>query len=69
MEKAQIGWKKISYAIATGVVGHIKANMEVCGVRVNKDSEEGIQMVGTRDLASPCGVIFKETEDGIDYVE
>ena len=71
---AQENWRKLAYCIAKGVIDHITSNMEVCAIRAGTDGEAGIpeediQMVGTQDPASPCGVIFEETEDGISYVE
>lgn len=32
---AQNGWKKLAFAIATGVVTHVLSNMEVAGVSVS----------------------------------
>ena len=32
--KAQDGWKKLAFAIATGVVGHILSNAEISGLGV-----------------------------------
>lgn len=33
LDAARDGWKKLSFAIATGVINHITANMEVRGVQ------------------------------------
>jgi hypothetical protein len=35
MEKVRDSWKKIAFAIATGVIEHIKSNMEIYGVEVS----------------------------------
>jgi hypothetical protein len=68
LRDARENWRKLAYCIAKGVIDHIASNMEVCAIRVKADGEGGIQMEGTRDPASPFGVIFEETGDGIDYV-
>jgi hypothetical protein len=33
LEKVRDGWRKLAFAIATGVVSHLKANMEITGVQ------------------------------------
>jgi|ERR1019366_3042867 hypothetical protein len=35
LAKAQDGWKKLAFAIATGVVGHIQSNGEIQGLAVS----------------------------------
>ncbi|NIN94973.1 MAG: hypothetical protein GTO49_08330 [Anaerolineae bacterium] len=62
-------WKRISYAIADGVIEHIKENMEVCAIKVIVEGEEGKKMAAKADDGSPCGVIFDEAEEGVNYVE
>jgi hypothetical protein len=37
LEQARHGWKKLSYAIAQGVIEHIKANMEIQGIQSEID--------------------------------
>src|SRR5436305_1199510 len=32
LDAARDGWKKLAFAIATGVIGHVLSNMEVVGV-------------------------------------
>jgi hypothetical protein len=32
LDAARDGWKKLAFAIATGVIGHILSNMEVTGI-------------------------------------
>ncbi len=34
MEKIRDSWRKLAYAIADGVISHIKSNMEITGVNV-----------------------------------
>jgi hypothetical protein len=33
LDAARAGWRKLSYAIASGVVSHVTANMEVFGIQ------------------------------------
>ena len=33
LEKVRNGWKKLAFAIATGVINHIKSNMEISGIQ------------------------------------
>ena len=35
MKLIRKSWRKLSYAIANGVIGHIKSNMEIHGVEVS----------------------------------
>lgn len=33
LDDARKGWKKLAYAVASGVVAHIKNNMEIAGIQ------------------------------------
>lgn len=33
IEKVRDGWRQLAFAIATGVIGHLKSNMEVFGIQ------------------------------------
>jgi hypothetical protein len=35
LEKVREGWRKLAVAIATGVVNHLKTNMEVMGIQAS----------------------------------
>jgi hypothetical protein len=35
LAKAQTSWQQLAFAIATGVVSHIKANMQISGIQVS----------------------------------
>jgi hypothetical protein len=37
LEQAREGWQKLAYAIASGVVRHLRTNLEVHGVRTRGD--------------------------------
>lgn len=49
LEKAQIGWKTLSYAIAKGVIDHIKSNMEIKKIKVI----ERVQITGDTGTSEP----------------
>lgn len=60
LDKAREGWKKLSYAIATGVIEHITANMEVFGIKT-----QGIVSAAvTGNTAVQNNVIFTQNNDG-----
>jgi len=35
LAKAQTSWQQLAFAIATGVVNHLKANMQISGIQVS----------------------------------
>jgi hypothetical protein len=41
LELARDGWRKLAFAVAGGVVGHIVANMEVYGIQVGGQNQTG----------------------------
>lgn len=41
LEATRDGWRKLSFAIAGGVVNHIVANMEVYGIQVGGQPQTG----------------------------
>lgn len=41
--KARIGWKKISYAIAKGVIDHFISSMEIFGIETKGDVETSVK--------------------------
>src|SRR6266516_1788915 len=57
LAKAQTSWQQLAFAIATGVVTHIKANMQI----------SGIQVTGTIDAAvtgTVAGTVVTGTATG-----
>lgn len=40
------GWRKLAFAIAFGVVEHIKANMEIFGIQVGAQPGPGASQTG-----------------------
>jgi hypothetical protein len=79
MEPVEKAWKKISYAIAYGVIFHIKNNMEIIGIKTTwSDSTEltGTATEGTTTHTHPVtltgpqtGVEFTQSNDGTGHVE
>ncbi len=51
LEKVREGWRKLAFAIATGVVNHLKTSMEVKGIQasgtINVDVKNGGATIGT----------------------
>jgi hypothetical protein len=73
-------WQKIAFAVATGVIEHIKANMEIRGVQAQGDVIASIN--GNTGTANPdnhshsvnlsinaTGVTFSQSNDGTGLVE
>ena len=80
LEQARIGWKKLAYAIAKGVVTHIVKNMEVHEIKTQGDvsiSVEGktapvspnnhVHSISLRSVASD--VVFTQNKDNTGRVE
>lgn len=56
LEDLRNSWKKLSYAIADGVVNHIKANMEIHGVEVSiSDVSTNVSVVTTCPAGAGSG--------------
>ncbi|HEV2708097.1 MAG TPA: hypothetical protein VGV59_19430 [Pyrinomonadaceae bacterium] len=53
LDKAREGWRKLSFAIAGGVVAHIVANMEIYGIEVTGN----LQQIGTVTLSQSGATI------------
>lgn len=51
LDGAREGWKKVSFAIATGVINHITASMEIFGVTVQGNVTTTVQ--GNTGLSNP----------------
>ena len=51
LEKVRDGWRKLAFAIATGVITHLKTSMEVKGIQasgtINVDVKNGGSTIGT----------------------
>jgi len=53
LENIRPNWKKLAFAIATGVITHIKANMEISGIQSIGDVSTRVQ--GTVSGSSVTG--------------
>ena len=80
LKDARKNWKKLSYAVAKGVIEHIKVNMEICGIQTkgNIDTEvkgnTGRTNPGNHrhsvDLSGEqLDVVFTQSNDGTGLVE
>jgi hypothetical protein len=56
LEGMREGWRKLSFAIASGVISHILSNMEICGIET------------TGDVGNWTGVTFTQSNDGTGLV-
>jgi|tagenome__1003787_1003787.scaffolds.fasta_scaffold20984492_6 hypothetical protein len=79
LEEARTGWKKLSFAISTGVIQHVRDNMEIKGVQTRGDVSAS---ASTATGASPPGphthtvsvtatqsaVTFTQSNDGKGHV-
>lgn len=79
LDEARNSWRKLSYAIAKGVVDHITANMEIVGIETQGDVNTSVQ--GATGSADPArhlhtvnltgeenDVIFVQSNDGTGHV-
>lgn len=75
LDKAREGWRKLSYAIAKGVIEHITANMEIFGIQTQGNVNTTVQ--GNTGTAPPGNhlhgvnlsgqannVVFTQSNDG-----
>ncbi len=60
LDAAREGWKKLSFAIATGVVNHILTNMEIAGIQARGDINAAV----SGQAATQSGVTFVQSNDG-----
>lgn len=80
IQQSQEAWKKLSYAIAKGVIEHIKANMEIQGIKTRGNVSTTVK--GTTGLTGPgphqhsvdisgkqTGVVFTQSNDGTGLVK
>lgn len=80
LDEARQGWKKLSYAIAKGVIEHIISNIEIRGVRTRGDVSTTVK--GSTGAAGPgphshtvglsgkqTGVVLTQSNDGTGLVK
>ena len=79
LDVAREGWRKLSYAIAQGVINHLTANMEILGVETQGDVNTTVS--GSTGPAPPVShvhavslsgtqndVVFTQSNDGTGHV-
>jgi hypothetical protein len=64
LKDARKNWKKLSYAIAKGVIDHIKANMEVFGVETQGDITTSV--VGNTGSSPPNNHYHRVNLSGVE---
>ena|ERR1700754_4547754 len=80
LDTARDAWKKLAFAISSGVIGHVITNMEVSGVQTTGDiaasvtgatapSPPGPHPHQVSLTASQRGVTFTQTNDGTGRVK
>lgn len=65
METIRDSWRKLAFAIATGVIEHIRLNMVIKEITTQGD----ISATVLDDTATQEGVIFSQNNDGTGHVE
>jgi hypothetical protein len=60
LDAARDGWKKLAFAVATGVVSYLVANMEIVGVQTSGNVSAPV----SGQLAVQNGVVFTQSNDG-----
>lgn len=74
LKKARVGWQKLSFAIAKGVVEHLRANLEIKNIRTRGDvtvsisgstAEVSNHEHGAGSLeGTQTGITFEQFNDG-----
>jgi hypothetical protein len=60
LDAAREGWRKLAFAVATGVVEHLLDSLEVVGVRTGG----AVSAPVVNHVAVQSGVVFVQTNDG-----
>jgi hypothetical protein len=80
IRQSQTAWKKLSYAIAKGVIEHIQVNMEIRGIQTKGDVSTTVSgRTGSTDpgphrhsvdlSGEQTDVVFTQSNDGTGLVE
>ncbi len=64
LDAARDGWKKLAFAVASGVVRHLVDNLEVTGVQTGGN----VTAVVSGQVAVQNGVVFTQTNSGTGHV-
>jgi len=65
LDSAREGWKKLSFAIAAGVVNHIRTNLEITGIQARGDINASV----SGQAATQSGVTFIQSNNGTGLVQ
>lgn len=59
LENVRPSWKKLAFAVATGVINHIKANVEIAGIQTTGDVSTTVQgtVSGTNVSGTGAGTV------------
>jgi hypothetical protein len=79
LDAARDGWRKLSFCIATGVISHLKSNLEINGVQISPaanapvDGQTGPAPPSQHQhqvslAAAQIGITFKQSNDGTGLV-
>ena len=79
LDAAQDGWRKLSFCIATGVINHLKSNLEINGVQTSPkvnapvDGQTGPAAPNQHQhqvslAAAQVGITFSQTNNGTGLV-
>jgi hypothetical protein len=55
LEDARKGWKKLAFAVASGVITHIKNNMEIAGIQAHGDVTTTVTGTVARNTVTGSG--------------
>jgi len=69
LDKAREGWKKLSYAVARGVIEHLKANMEVRGVVTRGDVRTTVAGDTGTTSSHRHNVNLSGEQDGVSFLQ
>jgi hypothetical protein len=71
LDAARDGWKKLAFAVATGVVNHVLSNMEVVGVqtRGNVNASVSGQTGPAPPAAHPHAVALSATQNNVTFTQ
>ena len=64
LDAARDGWKKLAFAVASGVVGHLVDNLEVIGVQTAGNVAAAV----SGQVAVQNGVVFTQSNNGTGHV-
>jgi hypothetical protein len=80
IEPIREGWRKLAFAVATGVITHLRTNMEINGIQTRGNVAAAVN--GNTGAAAPANhvhpialtgtannVLFTQSNDGVGHVQ